>query len=53
MNATAIREKPWKSIPALWNISFGFFGIQIAFGLQNANVSRIFQSLGKIGRAHV
>jgi maltose/moltooligosaccharide transporter len=30
----------------LWNISFGFFGIQVAFGLQNANVSRIFQSLG-------
>jgi maltose/moltooligosaccharide transporter len=28
------------------NISFGFFGIQVAFGLQNANVSRIFQSLG-------
>jgi len=46
MNATAIREKPWKSIPALWNISFGFFGIQIGFALQTANMSRIFQSLG-------
>ncbi|MEZ0494857.1 MFS transporter [Sphingomonas sp. IW22] len=39
-------EKPRQSRAALWNISFGFFGIQIAFALQNANVSRIFQSLG-------
>lgn len=39
-------EKPRQSWRGLWNISFGFFGIQIAFGLQNANVSRIFQSLG-------
>ena len=38
--------KPRQSFAGLWNISFGFFGIQIAFGLQNANVSRIFQSLG-------
>ena len=30
----------------LWNISFGFFGIQIGFALQNANMSRIFESLG-------
>ncbi|HEU0097310.1 MAG TPA: MFS transporter [Allosphingosinicella sp.] len=30
----------------MWNISFGFFGIQIGFALQNANMSRIFQSLG-------
>src|SRR4028118_1514154 len=30
----------------LWNISFGFFGIQIGFALQNANMSRIFQTLG-------
>ncbi len=39
-------EKPRQSWRGLWNISFGFFGIQIAFGLQNANISRIFQSLG-------
>jgi maltose/moltooligosaccharide transporter len=39
-------EKPRQNWRGLWNISFGFFGIQIAFGLQNANVSRIFQSLG-------
>jgi len=46
MNATAITEKPRQSLAALWNISFGFFGIQIGFALQNANMSRIFQSLG-------
>lgn len=39
-------NKPRQSMAGLWNISFGFFGIQIAFALQNANVSRIFQSLG-------
>ena len=39
-------EKPRQGFRGLWNISFGFFGIQVAFGLQNANVSRIFQSLG-------
>jgi len=39
-------EKPRQSFSGLWNLSFGFFGIQIGFALQNANVSRIFQSLG-------
>ena len=39
-------EKPNLSTAQLWNISFGFFGIQVAFALQNANVSRIFQTLG-------
>lgn len=39
-------NRPRQSPIGLWNISFGFFGIQVAFGLQNANVSRIFQSLG-------
>lgn len=38
--------KPRQSWAGLWNISFGFFGIQIGFALQNANMSRIFQSLG-------
>ncbi len=41
-----MREKPRQGFWGLWNISFGFFGIQIGFALQNANVSRIFQSLG-------
>jgi maltose/moltooligosaccharide transporter len=40
------RQKPRQSLAGLWNISFGFFGIQIGFALQNANMSRIFQSLG-------
>ncbi|MBX3594578.1 MFS transporter [Sphingomonas sp.] len=39
-------EKPRQGLAGLWNISFGFFGIQIGFALQNANMSRIFQSLG-------
>ena len=30
----------------MWNISFGFFGVQIAYSLQNANISRIFATLG-------
>lgn len=38
--------KPRQGFWGLWNISFGFFGIQIGFALQNANMSRIFQSLG-------
>ena len=44
MTATATR--PRQSWAGLFNISFGFFGIQIGFALQNANMSRIFQSLG-------
>ena len=40
-------EKPRQGFWGLWNISFGFFGIQIGFALQNANMSRIFQSLGE------
>jgi maltose/moltooligosaccharide transporter len=30
----------------LWNLSFGFFGVQIAYALQSANISRIFRTLG-------
>jgi maltose/moltooligosaccharide transporter len=41
-----IKTKPRMGFRGLWNISFGFFGIQIGFALQNANMSRIFQSLG-------
>jgi maltose/moltooligosaccharide transporter len=42
----AIRSKPKLSFREIWNMSFGFLGIQIGFGLQNANVSRIFETLG-------
>ena len=41
----------------VWNMSFGFLGIQFGFALQNANASRILQTFGadmeQIGRAHV
>ena len=30
----------------MWNLSFGFFGVQIAYALQSANISRIFETLG-------
>ena len=46
MDQAIIVEKPRQSLGGLWNISFGFFGIQVGFALQNANMSRIFQSLG-------
>jgi maltose/moltooligosaccharide transporter len=38
--------KPRLTFLQIWNMCFGFLGIQIAFGLQNANTSRIFQTLG-------
>lgn len=41
-----MNERPRQSYAGLWNISFGFFGIQIGFALQNANMSRVFQTLG-------
>lgn len=34
------------SFRQLWNLSFGFFGVQIAYALQSANISRIFATLG-------
>ncbi len=39
-------NKPRLSFWQIWNMSFGFLGIQFGFALQNANVSRIFQTLG-------
>ncbi len=39
-------EKPRLSFWQIWNMSFGFFGIQFGWALQLANVSRIFQTLG-------
>ena len=41
-----MKTKPDLSFWALWNISFGFFGVQIAYALQSANISRIFATLG-------
>lgn len=41
-----MKEKPNLSFWGLWNLSFGFFGVQIAYALQSANISRIFATLG-------
>jgi maltose/moltooligosaccharide transporter len=41
-----VRPKPRLSLWDIWNMSFGFLGIQFGFALQNANVSRIFETLG-------
>jgi maltose/moltooligosaccharide transporter len=43
---TSAVEKPRLSFWQIWNMSFGFFGIQFGFELQNSNVSRIFETLG-------
>lgn len=39
-------NKPDLGFWKLWNLSFGFFGVQIAYALQSANISRIFATLG-------
>lgn len=39
-------KKPRLTFWQIWNMSFGFLGIQFGFALQNANVSRIFETLG-------
>ena len=41
-----MKQIPDKSFWSLWNISFGFFGVQIAYALQSANISSIFTALG-------
>jgi len=41
-----MKQKPNLSFWKLWNLSFGFFGVQIAYALQSANISRIFATLG-------
>ncbi len=41
-----MKQKPQLSFWQIWNMSFGFLGIQFGFALQNANVSRIFETLG-------
>jgi maltose/moltooligosaccharide transporter len=45
-SSAAARPKPRLSFGDIWNMSFGFLGIQFGFALQNANVSRIFETLG-------
>lgn len=41
-----MQQKPQLSFWQIWNMCFGFLGVQFGFALQNANVSRIFQTLG-------
>jgi len=41
-----MKTRPRLSFWQIWNMSFGFLGIQFGFALQNANVSRIFETLG-------
>ena len=41
-----MKVKPALSFWQIWNMCFGFLGLQFGFALQNANVSRIFQTLG-------
>ena len=45
-NDTSMKQKPDMNFWGLWNLSFGFFGVQIAYALQSANISRIFATLG-------
>jgi maltose/moltooligosaccharide transporter len=41
-----MKKKPQLNFWQIWNMSFGFMGIQFGFALQNANASRIFETLG-------
>jgi len=43
---SSLRQKPELNFWQIWNMCFGFLGIQFGFALQNSNVSRIFQTLG-------
>ncbi len=44
--SNSVQKKPRLNFLQLWNMSFGFLGIQMGFALQNANTSRIFETLG-------
>ncbi len=46
MSSISSVNKPRLSFWQIWNMSFGFLGIQFGFALQNANTSRIFETLG-------
>ncbi len=41
-----LKKKPLLNFWQLWNMSFGYIGIQFGFALQNSNLSRIFETLG-------
>ena len=44
-------DKPPRTFWQIWNMSFGFFGIQFGWGLQMANMSAIYEYLGRAGRS--
>lgn len=46
MSHSRTQQKPTLTFWQIWNMCFGFLGIQFGFALQNANASRIFQTLG-------
>jgi maltose/moltooligosaccharide transporter len=46
MSTLTSTAKPRLSFWQIWNMSFGFFGIQFGFALQNGNASRILQTFG-------
>jgi maltose/moltooligosaccharide transporter len=46
MSVAVKQQKPRLSFWQIWNMSFGFFGIQVGLALQNANMSRVFRTLG-------
>jgi len=41
-----MKPKPQLSFWQIWNMSFGFLGVQIGYSLQNGNTSRILSALG-------
>ena len=45
MNNITMATKPRLSRAQIWNMSFGFLGIQMGFALQNANASCMFETL--------
>jgi len=45
-NSSTTQQKPRLSFWQIWNVSFGFLGVQFGFALQNANASRILSDLG-------
>ncbi|OGX85562.1 MFS transporter [Hymenobacter glacialis] len=46
VSSASTQQKPRLSFWQIWNMSFGFMGIQFGFELQNNNISRIFETLG-------
>lgn len=50
MTYSLAMDKPWLSVSQIVNMNVGFLGIQFSFGLQQANMSPIYQMLGAEGK---